>query len=348
MKTLSANDARRRGVNLKKKMNRGMMNSKKLNSGAPDSWFRSLIQTSNKQNTDAREVVLNAVISTWNDADIIGASVRNCFDQGCSRVFILDNASIDGSVAEALKAGAETGEVYVTNIYDDDLRIRKQNKIIKDITEKQKTREMWWLALDADEFPCRKGQTIIDMVSKLDREIRTVGSDAIDLYPTEGCLYEIGKHPAECFQYGINRREAAGLYCVRGHYKHVLFRLDDGIFDIAQTRGNHTLACMDKKPIFESRESMTLFHSPYRRYQETSARLNLLCGGYAVSRRSKIDDQVTGDNGSIKRWKTLKHVYAGEWDRVEMPHTQLYGRPVVGIALYPWRVLAPGLAGMFR
>ncbi len=348
MITSFANDARRQEVKLKTKMNRGMIRSKQLNSGAPDSWSRSLIQTSEKRITDAREVVLNAVISTWNDADIIGASVRNCFEQGCSRVFILDNASIDGSVAEAVKAGADAGEVYSTDVYDDDLRIRKQNKIIKDITEDQRSHEMWWMALDADEFPCGKGQTIVELVSKMDRQIRTVGSDAIDLYPTEGCLYEIGKHPAACFNYGINRRETAGVYCVRGHYKHVLFRLDDGVFDIAQTRGNHTLASRDKKPIFESRESMTLFHSPYRRYEETSARLKLLCGGNSSTRRSKIDDHVTGDNGSIKRLKTLEHVYAGEWDRVEIPHTQLYGRPVVGIALYSWRVLAPGLAGMFR
>ena len=324
------------------------MNSKQLNSGAPDSWSRSLIQTSDKQSVEAREVVLNAVISTWNDADIIGASVRNCFREGCDRVFILDNDSSDGSVEEAIKAGAKIAEVYSTAIYDDDLRIRKQNTIIKNITEEQRSPEMWWMALDADEFPCGKGQAIVEMVSKLDRQIRAVGSDAIDLYPTEGCLYEIGKHPAECFKYGINRRETAGVYCVRGHYKHVLFRLDDGVFDIAQTRGNHTLACRDKKLIFEGRESITLFHAPYRRYEETSARLKLLCGGSSSTRRSKMDDQVTGDNGSIKRWKTLEHVYAGEWDRVEIPHTQLYGRPVVGIALYPWRVLAPGLAGMFR
>ena len=331
----------------------GIHNQRQLNSGAPARWVHCDIRRIDTDSLppESDSIELYATISTWNDVDIIETNVRNCFANGCARVYLLDNDSTDRTVEVAISAGAVLAESYSTQFYDEDLRIRKQNEIVERVTKEEGHKILWWCTLDGDEFCVgRNGEPLIETLRNAPEEISTIGSNCIDLYPTPGNEYVIGEHPAKCFSKGITRIEGSGQYCQVGHYKHMYFKQTDGKFNVAQTRGNHCLATPHKCILFEPAFTLQFFHSPYRRQQETFLRLQALCDkshGQNGLHRSAGDDEVTGNHGSIKRWRTLEHVYAGEWDKVEMPHSQLFGRPIIGVALYPWRVLAPELAGMF-
>ena len=94
-----------------------------------------------------------------------------------------------------------------------------------------------------------------------------------------------------------------------------------------------------------------LFHAPLRREEDARRRLDALCsknddlGGL---HRSVGDDRLIGGQGAIKRWRSLDAVYSGRWKDVEHPHSQIYGRQVFGVTLYPWRVVAPDLSGLWQ
>ncbi len=298
----------------------------------------------------AEDPLLYAIIGTWFEGDVITATVKNCFANGCSKVFILDNDSPDDTCALAKAAGANIAEVYKTDFYDDGLRVRKMNQFMRKITNRERQPDLWWLFIDADEFPCGPhGEKLIDYLKTLDDKHNCVGGMAIDLYPTTTTGYTRDRHPADCMPTGIPRK---GEFCSLAHWKHQLLRTRNGEVNLCQTRGLHTLAAKRvpndlikrRQPylVLEPNTTIPIFHAPMRAKEDTERRLSVLCSkeqdGY---NRGSLDDAFTNNNGSIKRWRTLEHVYNGEWDKVELPHTQRFGMDVVGIALYEWRKLLP-------
>ena len=60
----------------------------------------------------SEKITLFATICTWYEADVVYATVKNAFAQGCDRVFIIDNSSPDNTIEEALSAGATLARVY--------------------------------------------------------------------------------------------------------------------------------------------------------------------------------------------------------------------------------------------
>ena len=58
---------------------------------------------------------LYAIVVTWMEADVIAATVRNAFAQGCERVLLVDNDSPDDTVAKAEAAGAELARSFSTS-----------------------------------------------------------------------------------------------------------------------------------------------------------------------------------------------------------------------------------------
>lgn len=327
----------------------GRHRSKQLNHGAPYGWKLMKPKLSDLPTGRLDKPLVYAVISTWHDADIITTTVKNCLDNGCKEVFILDNDSPDNTVEKAKAAGAKIAEVYSTEYYDDDLRIQKQNTIVKALIERYAHRDVWILTLDADELPtgiC--GEKIQDTLGRLPGDIRTIGSNAIDLYPARNEVYSDGVHPAVCFANGINR--TAKFACDQHHWKHVAIRYFHGRFDIAQTRGNHYPARPPKSSqLLESNLELPIFHAPLRNRADAEQRLTALCGKKDKHghHRSAGDDDAIGGQGAIKRFKSLTSIYTQRWHEVELPHSQMYGRQIVGICPYPWRTLAPQLAGMF-
>ena len=64
-------------------------------------------------------MMLNAVICVWNDEDIIEATIKHLFAQGCSNVFIIDNFSTDDTVKNAICAGAILADSFNSKYFDE-------------------------------------------------------------------------------------------------------------------------------------------------------------------------------------------------------------------------------------
>jgi len=316
----------------------GVQRSRELNGGAPDGWVSRNCQATQVIKAEGPTPRLFAIVSSWFDADIIEATIANCFAQGCERVYLLDNASPDDTAWAAKKAGATIAEIYETEYYDEDLRIRLQNEIIRKTTVAEKTDDLWWFVLDADEFPGTWDRTpVIESLKGLPPHIRTIGCNCIDLYPMSENQYAPGQHPAECMTHGVWRRGGVNLWCGCGHWKHVTIRYLNGVYDFAHTRGNHSFAVPPSSSLqfYEPDFDLAFFHAPLRRKEDATQRLRALC----ESGRSLWDDQAINSNGATKRWKSLDDVYEKRWSEVEIPHSQVYGRNLRGITPLPWPTL---------
>src|SRR3954453_316622 len=96
------------------------------------------------------DLKLFAIIGAWMEEDVIAATVSNAIEQGCERVYLVDNDSTDGTRREAEAAGATVAEVFSTTEYDEALRLRIMNRVVSDVSSAEPTDHIWWLWLDAD------------------------------------------------------------------------------------------------------------------------------------------------------------------------------------------------------
>lgn len=313
--------------------------TKALNHGAPDGFHKMKPELFAGQGAPATPFSLYAVVGTWREADVVAACVKSLFANGVQKVFLVDNESPDDTVARAVAAGAKLAATFKTPYYDDDVRLRTMNEVMRHVTETEKLDALWWLSLDADEFPCGpRGENLAGWLQTLPDEIDCVGCDSFDLYPEAPDWFDPLRHPAEVMARGMLRREYRNIYCDRSHWKHPLLKQRKGRYALAQSRGSHVPFASGVTPR-EPGESLTLFHAPLRRPEDSRARLAALCGADpALGGRSRMatDDQVTGNNGAGKRWASLEAVYAGRWSEVDVPHSQCYGT-ITGVALYAWR-----------
>lgn len=295
---------------------------------------------------DVKSIPVFAIISTWNDADIVGANILHCFESGCDEVWVLDNDSSDDTVQTALKHGAKIAETYRTRFYNDDLRIRKQNLIIGHNVLDMALPDCWWVTLDADEFlDGPNGMPFAEALRRLPSEIRVVGSPDFDLYPSGRTSYVVGQHPAKFMTHGVSRRMLCHGDAICRHWKHPAVRYVNGVYDISMHRGNHFPASERKWP--ESHLDFWILHAPLRNEKESRERLKLLCDG-AENRRSAGDDEVTWGNGAIRRLQNLDAIYEQRWRDVQHPHLQWYGREWRGLALYDWAKIIPELKQKYR
>ena len=327
-----------------------MKRTLQLNKGAPPGFAPcSVIESINKSFSDIPDddVSVHVIISTWFDGDVIGANVANCFRHGVNSVFILDNASPDDSRQQAELNGAVVAEVYETEFYDDDLRIRKENVIAEEIVRQSNTATTWVISLDADEFICGfDGRTVVDLLRRVPVQCSLIGWNAFDLYPdiAHGKEYRKGFHPAACMTHGMWRRGGRSRYCQLGHWKHVAIKYSNGKFRKAQTRGNHypfVVRDDQYKDLYEPSWELTLVHAPIRAREHAYARLKALCGENPDgSKRCDMDDDVTCDAGAIRRYRHLDTIYAGDFGRVEIPHCHAYGRTITGFCPYEIDVVA--------
>ena len=77
---------------------------------------------------------LFAVVGTWMEEDIIEATVTNCFEQGCERVYVVDNGSVDHTVARARQAGATVASAFRTERYDEAERVREMQSVVDEVS----------------------------------------------------------------------------------------------------------------------------------------------------------------------------------------------------------------------
>ena len=276
-------------------------------------------------------VRLFAILATWMEADIVADSVRNALAQGCERVYLVDNGSADETVEVAVGQGAILARSFVTEHYDEQLRLNYMNAVVSEVSAREGDEYLWWLFLDADEFSHGPwGMSLLEYLKRLDRRFRIVGARYFNHFPHEHPHHVPGRHPLECQPLC---EELVYPMCASGHRKHPLQRYDRNGPPIECGRGFHLAACADL--LYEPAQPIFLHHFPFREEQTTRRRLGLLWAKNAQgATRAVASDDATGH--MLPRFRSLDAVYAHDWSRVEnfMP-TQ----PPIGVALKHWHEL---------
>ena len=271
-------------------------------------------------------VRLFAVLGAWMEGDVIEACVRNAFTQGCEAVHLVDNDSPDDTVERALAAGAVLARSFSTQVYDEALRMRLMHEVVDEVSVDLGEDHVWWLWLDADEFPHGAGgRTVRDQLETLDRRYRVVGARYLNHYPTALPHHLEGRHPLDVQP---DCEELPLAMCAVGHRKHPLVRWDRNGPPIEVGAGFHR--ARSALTLLEPPVGIFVHHFPFREESTSRKRLELLCGGG----RARPGDPATGH--MLPRFRSLDAVYRGDWDRVEnfMP-----GREERGVALRPWTEL---------
>jgi hypothetical protein len=255
---------------------------------------------------------LFGIIGSWMEADVIAATVANAFVQGCERVFLVDNDSPDDTVEQAIAAGAEFACRFSSPQYDEVLRLKIMNHVVQRVSEGDGSEHIWWLWLDADEFPhAPRGATIREFLEPLDRRFRIVGARFINHFPSTSPAYVPGFHPLDFQPLCEEHRQ---VICSSSHRKHPLQRYDKQGPLIVSDRGFHR-AISAERPLREPTTAIYLHHFPYREPDVTRRRLAALCGTDGNgSARAQSDDDAT--DAMIPRFQTLDAVYAGDWEQV--------------------------------
>jgi len=286
--------------------------------------------------------LLYAIVGTWMEADIIEATVSNAFAQGVDRVFLIDNESPDDTVTRAKKAGAEHVHTYRTTIYDEDYRIKLMNDFMRHTSTSSDADYVWWLLLDADEFPRpQAGGTLRGMLEALDRRFRVVGARFLNHYPSpEQTVYVVGHHPID---YQPLCEELKSSMCLQDHRKHSLIRWDRRGSQISSGIGFHVGRCKSR-PLIEPLEPFIIHHFPFREEHITRLRMHGLFTAKDTSvTRAKEGDIAVGH--MKERLKSLDAVYASDWSNVS---SLLFEESKQGISLTDWRELQPGISNDVR
>jgi hypothetical protein len=261
------------------------------------------------------------LLTTYAEEDVIEATVRNAFAQGCERVLLVDNGSPDRTVERALGAGADLLEVYDTAAFDEFERTERNNATIASLTQEAPEPWVWWLQLDADEFPeGPDGRTVRAFLEGLDRSVRTVGARFVNHFPTPGAApaYVPGFLPLD-FQ-PLSEQEPFS-YCWQRHYKHPLVRQDRGSPPIFLRPGSHSLLRQGGRRIVEASGGIVVHHHQFRAEEDTRRRMAL------VASRLNRNELVA------QRMRHLDDVYAGNWDAVRLYRGRLGDR---GVRPTPW------------
>jgi hypothetical protein len=254
-----------------------------------------------------------AVLGTWMEEDVVEATVKNAFAQGVEAVYMVDNASTDATVARAVDAGATLVETFHTNHYEERIRILLMNGVVARMSLASGARHVWWLWLDADEFPeGPEGMTIAEYLRTLDRRFRVVGSTYYNHFPAEKPEYIPGFHPID-FQPLCERYTSKHVHhCKQPHWKHPLQRFDDEGPFILAGGGFHTGTLRTREPLYEPTGGIVTHHICYREEAAARRRLELLCG---TSERNASNDAI-GNRTIQRRFDSLDAVYAHDWAQV--------------------------------
>ena len=272
-----------------------------------------VVQRRNPASPDVlKEFRLFAIIGTWMEEDVIEATVRNAFEQGCERVFLVDNGSPDDTVDRALAAGAELARTFATSRFDIDLAYELMNECVSRLSADDGANHIWWLWLDADEFPHGpKGLTIREHLAALDRGFRVVGARYINHYPADQPYYISGRHPLDFQPLG---EELTTRTCWWWHRKHPLQRFDRGRPEIRCDIGIHRVFSTER-PLLEPMQPVFLHHFPFRDKDATVRRLSALYsaseGGFA-----RVDLEEHKHHHMTARLHSLEAVYAHDWQHV--------------------------------
>lgn len=266
---------------------------------------------------------LFAILGTWMEEDIVEACVANAFEQGCEEVYLIDNGSTDDTVPRAVAAGAIPVGNFAGPFYDEHLRIHHMQSAAEYITSSTDAEVVWWLWLDADEFPRAPGSlTIRDFLSQLDRRFEVVGGRYLDHLPSEPIPERIVANPWDLIPLCVDHSVGP---CFRKHRKHPLVRFDRGTTPPRMGSGFHRLD--DVRGLIEPSTGIIIHHFPYRNRLGTLRRLKLLCAPVnGAARVSGHEDlQLGRESNSSRRLREFNDVYEQRWDQLAL--VQRFGEP---------------------
>jgi len=255
-------------------------------------------------------------LGTWMEADVVEACVRNAFAQGCDEVFLVDNGSTDDTVDVAQRAGATLAVSFTSDSYNESMRIGIMNEAVREISQRAGDEHIWWLWLDADEFPQGPGgATIREYLASLDRQFRCMGARFFNHYPSSVPAYVPGRHPLDDMPWC---QELRANQCGNSlqHFKHPLQRFDRSGPPLVSGVGSHSVSCR-RAGLLEPCESLIVHHFNYREERTTRARMALLCGVDAGSdtrvsyQNARQRDAFGSVLGMVDRLRTLDEIYAG-------------------------------------
>jgi Glycosyl transferase family 2 len=270
-----------------------------------------------------------AVLGTWMEEDVVEATVRNAFAQGVERVYLVDNDSTDATVERAVAAGAVLAERFHTAVYEERIRILFMNAVVARESLASGEAHVWWLWIDADEFPeGPDGMTIREYLDTVDRRFRIVGARYVNHFPTAEPANLPGFHPIDLQPLCDDFWPAFPRYCVQPHWKHPLQRFDRSGPFLGADIGFHVANLLTYAPVYEPEGGIVAHHFQYRDEAATRARMQLLCGG---SSRNAYNHSV-GNKSIQRRFRTLDAVYEQRWADVD----NLGGRVGEGVEPLPW------------
>jgi hypothetical protein len=252
-------------------------------------------------------------------------------------VYLVDNGSTDSTVAAARDAGAILARSFATERYDEGLRLKHMNEVVAEMSASEPDQHIWWLFLDADEFPHGPwGMTLHEYLKTLDEQFRVVGTRFFDHYPSSRPPYVTGRHPLD-FQPLCE--ELAYPMCPRNHRKHPLQRYDKGGAHIQCGKGFHNAQCAEQ--LYEPSQPAFLHHFPFRDESVTRRRLEAL---WARDQAGVTRALESHDTHMLTRFRSMNAVYAGDWGAVEnfIALDPMYSRlesppPASGVRLKPWQ-----------
>ena len=254
-------------------------------------------------------MIFNAIMCVWNEEDIIESTIKHAFAQGCSNVLIVDNSSTDKTVDVAIKAGAVLADSFESEYFNEYQKIAYLNTIVKKYNDSTDEEHIWWLYIDADEFPnidC--DLTIFDFIKQLDPSIRAVQGYFYNHIPTHSPYNVSGYHPADFMQ----------LANKSNTYKIPLIRYDKGKQHFYSGVGAHNFDTCGETVNIAS-DILNIHHFNYRRQEDTFRRLKQLTqkSSNGISRIDWFDKieqkhKRTSDAKSMyhNRYENAKSIYS--------------------------------------
>lgn len=274
------------------------------------------------------DFLLFAVIKSWMDEDIIEATVRNLFAQGVDRVFLVDNASTDATVATAEAAGATVAEIYESDAFDGRLVQPLVNAVVVRESLRSNAEHVWWLMLDSDEFPeGPDGLTVREYLAGLDNRFRIAGATFMNHLPDRKPEYVSGFHPLDYQPLYYTFEPLNHAPCSLGHWKHPLQRFDRHGQFIVSNEGAHQAFASER--LIEPTVGIVMHHFQYREEARTRDRLQLIHD----TGRDELHSSA-GWSSFERRRRSLEAVYAQRWAEVETPPNR---RVDEALDPQPWR-----------
>lgn len=274
-----------------------------------------------------------AVIGVWNEEDIVYALVEHLRAQGVDRVLVIDDDSDDATAQEAEAAGAEVIRMRSAGSYSEAVRTQRFRDVIAACTDAAGD-DVWWLVLDADEFPRGPdGTTVRELVEDAPAWVDVVGARVLDHVPASSKEYAARCPPLQYFPHARWRRCA---FCPRGHWKHPLMRVR-WAGDVVALPGHHAVGTGDGRRAREHEATLLVHHFPLRARERTEARLRRASapgGRYAASPDGFTRKRLR------ERLQALDDLYAGRYDLVA---SGFCGDRLLGINVCDWRELVSPL-----